>query len=278
MSGGKQRSFEEILLAAHQANSGGQQSARARVHGFLHSLFEILFPQLSEISFKTQADVAKAMQYLRGSLEEAIAYYGSADSKVPAASVDLFIRDLPVLRGLMLADAEAICAGDPAATGLDEVIAAYPGFYAIATQRVAHFFFKSGVPIMPRLMTEYAHQLTGIDIHPGASLGKSFAIDHGTGVVIGETTVIRDRVKIYQGVTLGGLSVRKSLAGTKRHPTIESDVVIYANATILGGDTVVGSGSVIGGNVFLTESVPPNSIVQMAGEVTVKVSEKKVET
>jgi serine O-acetyltransferase len=160
-----------------------------------------------------------------------------------------------------LEDAEAIFRGDPAAKSVDEVILAYPGFLAIAVYRVAHWFHNRGVPTLPRMISEHAHKLTGIDIHPGATIGRSFVIDHGTGIVIGETTVIHDNVKIYQGVTLGALSVDKSLANTKRHPTIERDVVIYANATILGGDTVVGAGSVVGGNVWLTESVSPGSRV-----------------
>ena len=159
-------------------------------------------------------------------------------------------------------DAEATCDGDPAATSVDEVILAYPGFYALACYRLAHQPARAAAcPLVPRLITERAHRVTGIDIHPGATIGRAFAIDHGTGIVIGETSVIGDRVRLYQGVTLGALSVRKDLAQTRRHPTIEDDVVIYANATILGGDTVIGHGSVIGGNVWLTHSVPPHSIV-----------------
>src|SRR5690606_15379486 len=144
---------------------------------------------------------------------------------------------------------------------VDEVILAYPGFLAIAIYRIAHVLYRAEVPLLPRLLTEYAHRETGIDIHAGARIGASFSIDHGTGVVIGETTVIGDRVRIFQGVTLGALSVNKELASTKRHPTIHDDVVIYANATILGGRTEVGARSIIGGNVWLTHSVPPESVV-----------------
>lgn len=172
-----------------------------------------------------------------------------------------FGRDLPAIRDALLLDATAIWANDPAAEGLDEVILAYPGFYGIAVHRIAHVFHRLGIPYFPRLLSEHAHRQTGIDIHPGATIGKEFSIDHGTGVVIGGTTVIGDRVRIFQGVTLGALSVSKDLAHVKRHPTIEDDVVLYANATILGGKTVVGRGSVIGGNVWLTQSVPPESVV-----------------
>jgi serine O-acetyltransferase len=160
-----------------------------------------------------------------------------------------------------LEDAEAILAGDPAAESLDEVIAAYPGFLAMAVHRLAHAVHRLDVPIVPRLMAELAHSRSGIDIHPAATIGRRLCIDHGTGIVIGETTVIGDDVKLYQGVTLGALSVSKDKAGTKRHPTIGDRVVIYANATVLGGDTTIGADSVIGGNVFLTSSVPPGSLV-----------------
>ena len=168
------------------------------------------------------------------------------------------------------ADAAAIVAGDPAAESLDEVVVAYPGFLAITIHRLAHGLHQLGVPILPRLLAEVAHTRTGIDIHPGATIGRSFCIDHGTGIVIGETAVIGDNVKVYQGVTLGALSVSKSAAGTKRHPTIEDRVVLYANATVLGGDTIVGHDSVIGGNVWLTTSVPPRSFVYHSSQVRVR--------
>src|SRR3989454_8035017 len=160
---------------------------------------------------------------------------------------------------MLAADVQAAFDGDPAAQSTDETIFCYPGLFAIFVQRLAHEFHQLKVPLLPRIMTEYAHSLTGIDIHPGAKLGKSFFIDHGTGVVIGETTEIGDDVKIYQGVTLGALAPAfgQLLRGQKRHPTIEDDVTIYAGATILGGDTVIGQGAVIGGNVFITSSVPP---------------------
>jgi serine O-acetyltransferase len=160
-------------------------------------------------------------------------------------------------------DVEAAYEGDPAASGYDEIVVAYPAIRALAIHRIAHELHGYGVPLLPRIMSEYAHDRTGIDIHPGAMVGTRFFIDHGTGIVIGETAVIGDRVRLYQGVTLGATSIRDSsaLRGKKRHPTIEDDVTIYAGATILGGDTVIGAGSIIGGNVWLTSSVPPGSRV-----------------
>jgi len=170
-----------------------------------------------------------------------------------------FLERLPAVRNLLVDDVQAAFDGDPAAQSTDETIFCYPGLFAIAVQRMAHEFYKLKVPLLPRIMTEHAHNLTGIDIHPGAKLGRRLMIDHGTGVVIGETTEIGDNVKIYQSVTLGALApgFGQLLRGQKRHPTIEDDVTIYAGATILGGDTVIGRGSTIGGNVFITSSVPP---------------------
>jgi len=163
-------------------------------------------------------------------------------------------------------DALATLKSDPAAKSLEEVYLAYPGFYAIAVHRLSHQLFKLGVSVLPRMMSEFAHGITGTDIHPGAEIGDSFFIDHATGIVIGETTVIKNNVTIFQGVTLGGMQVKKSLASTKRHPTIESGVVIYANATILGGAVLIGENSVIGANVCITESIPENSVVTVQSE------------
>lgn len=182
----------------------------------------------------------------------------------PADAVARFVERLPAVRALLAEDVEAAFEGDPAASSHAEVVVSYPALDAIAVYRLAHELHRLGVPLVPRIMTEHAHGLTGIDIHPGAEIGRRFFIDHGTGVVIGETSVIGDRVRIYQGVTLGALAVQnRGIRGAKRHPTIEDDVVIYAAATILGGDTVIGRGSVIGGNVWLTESVPACSKVQI---------------
>jgi serine O-acetyltransferase len=176
-----------------------------------------------------------------------------------AAIVANFFDRLPGIRELLATDVQAAFDGDPAAQSTDETIFSYPGLLAISVQRMAHEFYKMNVPLLPRIMTEYAHGKTGIDIHPGAQLGRRFFIDHGTGVVVGETTQIGENVKLYQGVTLGALApgFGQMLRGQKRHPTIEDDVTIYAGATILGGDTVIGRGATIGGNVFITSSVPP---------------------
>ena len=181
-----------------------------------------------------------------------------------------FFKELPQIRRLLAMDVGAAFRGDPAAKSVEEVILSYPGMDAIAVHRLAHYFWFRGIPLIPRMMSEIVHGRTGIDIHPGATIGESFFIDHGTGVVIGETTEIGRNVKIYQGVTLGALSVRKSEADTKRHPTIEDDVTIYAGATILGGGTRIGRGSVIGGNVWITESVGENSrvYVESCGQIT----------
>lgn len=181
-----------------------------------------------------------------------------------------FFQSVDGIYNQLLEDIENIINYDPAAKSVNEVIAAYPGFYAVAVYRMSHQLWKSDVPVIPRLFSEYVHSKAGIDIHPGAQIGERFLIDHGTGVVIGETSVIGDDVKIYQGVTLGALSVIKDLAEKKRHPTIKNNVVIYANATILGGKTVIGSDSVIGGNVWLTSSIPPNSLVYHKSESIIK--------
>lgn len=171
------------------------------------------------------------------------------------------IEEIPEIRRKIQLDTVATYNGDPAAKSNEEIILSYPGLEAILVHRIAHFLYKNGIPIIPRIMSEHVHGKTGIDIHPGATIGESFFIDHGTGVVVGETCIIGNNVKIYQGVTLGALSVKKTLQNKKRHPTIENDVTIYANATILGGDTVIGSGSTIGGNTWVTESVAPNSVI-----------------
>ena len=178
---------------------------------------------------------------------------------------DDFISKLPSVHSLLLKDVMATFEGDPAADSMEQIIFSYPGLYAIFVYRVAHLLYESGVPFVPRIMTEHAHSMTGIDINPGAKIGEYFFIDHGTGIVIGETTVIGNHVKIYQGVTLGALSPRKgqSLAGVKRHPTVCDNVTIYSGASILGGETVIGEGAVIGGNSFITESIASGAKVSV---------------
>jgi len=238
------------------------------VGAFLDGLLGILFVQLSDDSSLTAQDLSARLTLLSHDLRGLMApFSGDAEARRVEGA---FFDGLPAIHQLLEVDAEAITAGDPAAESVDEVIAAYPGFLAIAIHRLAHRLHELGVPVLPRLMSEVAHTRTGVDIHPGATIGRAFCIDHGTGVVVGETAVIGDQVKLYQGVTLGALSVVKSLAGSKRHPTIGDRVVIYAGATVLGGDTVIGQDSVIGGNVFLTSSVPASSVVYQASQVRVR--------
>lgn len=217
--------------------------------------------ELNDILFE---QVSCCVRYRKGIVAPSAEEGECADCEDKAAAiVGSFLSRLPAIREMLAADVQAAFDSDPAAQTPDETIFCYPGLEAITIQRLAHEFFKLDVPLLPRIMTEYAHSLTGIDIHPGAKLGRSIFIDHGTGVVIGETVVIGDNVKIYQGVTLGALAPAfgQALRGQKRHPTIEDGVVIYAGATILGGDTIIGSRSVIGGNVFITSSVPPQNQV-----------------
>jgi serine O-acetyltransferase len=257
-------SFLEQLAAARKA-AQGTRGLRHLAEPVAWGVLALLFPHFSSRRECEAGDVAAEIAELRASVETLVEVAGAAQGGAharPGADVaGRFCERLPALREALTVDAEAIYAGDPAARSVDEVILAYPGFLAVALHRVAHALHALGVPLAARLVAELGHRETGIDIHPAARIGRAFAIDHGTGVVVGETAVIGDRVKLYQGVTLGALSVRKTLADTKRHPTLEDDVVVYANATILGGDTIVGKGSVIGGNVWLTHGVPAGSIV-----------------
>ena len=235
---------------------------------FIDQLFDFLFLPKT-VKHKQPADLEKEFESLKShfaSLVFDILSYGDKTQIV----TDQFFEAVPDIYYKLIKDAETILQFDPAAKSVEEVLVAYPGFYATAIYRLSHQLYQQGVKILPRLFTEYAHSKTGIDIHPGATIGETFFIDHGTGIVIGETTVIGNNVKIYQGVTLGALNVSKEKAKTKRHPTIEDNVIIYSGATILGGDTVIGHDSVIGGNVWLTYSVFPNSIIYHKSEVAIK--------
>ena len=226
---------------------------------WLNGLLKILFPELADRTYDSKRSLEQHFQSIRLELFTILStLYGKDESRAEVIENE-FIEHLPEIRRLLIMDAEAILSGDPAAISLTEVIRTYPGFYAIAIHRLAHLFYLLDVPLIPRILSEYAHSSTGIDIHPGAKIAERFCIDHGTGVVIGETVNIGNDVKIYQGVTLGALSVKKEMAKTKRHPTIEDQVIIYAGATILGGETVIGHQSIIGGNVWITKSVPPLS-------------------
>ncbi len=254
------------LLAARTAHHLPAQLRPLALH-FAQQVLGLLYPHFANTAVSSAAAVDDEVMQLAQTLSALTRAIGSINPDVPENIVERFLEGLSTVHETLEADARAILEGDPAARSYDEVILTYPGFFAIATYRVAHLLFSLGLPLLPRLLTEYAHEKTGIDIHPGATIGRKFCIDHGTGIVIGETTRIGDGVKLYQGVTLGALTVEKSLADKKRHPTIENGVVIYAGATILGGNTVVGHDSIVAGNAFLTQSVPPNSVVTRKSEV-----------
>jgi len=226
---------------------------------WLDGLLYFLFPEYSPIKFT--GDRAFRIHYHTNDLK-LFTILDSLSNQLrdpSSATRDAFEADLPKIYASLSEDADAILTGDPAARSRNEVISTYPGFYALAVHRIAHRLCRLGVPLLPRILSEVAHRHTGIEIHPGATIGRRFCIDHGTGVVIGETVEIGDDVKIYQGVTLGALSVRKDMARTKRHPTIKDRVVIYAGATILGGKTVIGEDSIIGGNTWIVKSLPAKS-------------------
>ncbi len=243
---------------------------KAQVEGFADELLALLFPHFAQKEVSSLTEFALEFKRLKRRLQAILQPLEAVLPGQAAAHAAQFLAAIAALRDLLMLDAAAINEGDPAAQNIDEVILTYPGFYAIAIYRIAHEFWRARVPYFPRVLTEYAHRRTGIDIHPGAQIGPSFCIDHGTGIVIGETTVIGNRVKIYQGVTLGALSVRKQLANTKRHPTIEDNCVIYSGATILGGATTIGHDSIIGGNVWITSPVPPHSVVYHTSDIRVR--------
>jgi len=281
----------ERIVASYKTHGGinhidgANLPSKEAVVGITRDLMRLLFPgfvdndviysrQVHEfvavlaasISGRLQEEIVKALQYRTGPGVD----MSQRDREAERLTLE-FMEALPGIRGLLQTDVVATYEGDPAASSNEEVILAYPGLEAIAVQRMAHVLYRQHVPLIPRIMTEFAHGRTGIDIHPGATIGSHFCIDHGTGVVVGETTVIGQRVKIYQGVTLGAKSFAKDadgriVKGSKRHPNIEDEVVIYAGATILGGDTVIGRGSVIGSNVWVMQSVPPRSIVYYENE------------
>ena len=270
---------ERVLSAAGGMRAGlaseGPLPSRRDVRVLVEELLEVLFPESHRMGTDggdLRSHVAATIESLEERLEGAI-YLGLHRRCSKPAQIDKcrrraraitrrLLEALPEVRAQLAKDVLVAFESDPAATGIDEIVACYPGLYAIAIYRVAHRLLHDGAEVVPRMLTEHAHSRTGIDIHPGATIGESFFIDHGTGIVVGETTIIGDRVRIYQGVTLGALSVRDrgrtdKPHGRKRHPTIEDDVIIYANATILGGNTVIGQGAVVGGNAWITYSVPP---------------------
>jgi serine O-acetyltransferase len=240
----------------------------SEVRKSVDDLVLLIFPERGCLGVRESSEIEKTIKELKAQFTKYIESVSPLKPEIKekaTANAEVFFNKIPHLAETLDLDAKAALLGDPAAYSREEVIITYPGFYAVCIYRLAHTLYELDVPLLPRLMTEYAHEKTGIDIHPGAKISDSFFIDHGTGVVIGETAHIGKNVKIYQGVTLGALSVKKKLQSLKRHPTIEDDVVIYANATILGGDTTIGKGSIIGGNSWIVESVKPGSVITITG-------------
>jgi serine O-acetyltransferase len=266
--------FISALYASHQASGG--MPRRTMVFSFAEELLYTLFPHFSERAYLSEKQIEDQLRKLSQDFIRILKTTNFQTTLSDQILAEKFLSYLPVIYTQLRKDAEAIVREDPAAKNTDEVILTYPGFFAIAIYRMAHILYKLEVPYIPRMLTEYAHQKTGIDIHPGAQIGAYFCIDHGTGIVIGQTTIIGNHVKLYQGVTLGAVSVEKALSNVKRHPTIEDHVVIYANATILGGHVTVGEHRVIGGNVWLTESVQPYSKVYHKSQIKVS-GQKEVE-
>lgn len=241
---------------------------KQRACKFIDHLFNFLFLPKS-VRNKQLFDLEKEYEFLQNQFST-ILYDLIQDSDKAQQITEIYFEAMPRIYNQLLEDAQAILHFDPAAKSIEEVLVTYPGFFSTAIYRLSHELQELKIQLLPRLFTEHAHSKTGIDINPGAQIGSSFFIDHGTGIVIGETAIIGNNVKIYQGVTLGAINVAKELAETKRHPTIENNVIIYSGATILGGSTIIGHDSIIGGNVWLTHGVPSHSIVYNKSEVAVK--------
>lgn len=248
--------FLNQLYQEHQKS--GKCLSPDAVSDWFVKIFAFIYPERASSNFNNETDFYAAFEQLKSQLSDILCACHNENSD---ETVDTFFSQLPSLKSKLDKDLEATFFGDPAAKTKQLIVRSYPGFFAIAAYRIANSLHLLNNHLLPRALTEFAHEKTGIDIHPDATIGEYFCIEHGTGMVIGETTEIGNHVKLYQGVTLGALSVDKEDATTKRHPTIEDEVVIYAGATILGGETVIGKSSVIGGNVWLTRSVPPNSKV-----------------
>jgi len=251
--------FKHYLLQRH-VHCPECPSNENVVH-FFEDTLSLLFPNFSDEKLDSAEDISQRVEKISSQLANFLVHFPNLCTESAEETAIEFSCNLEELEKEIQKDIDAIYVGDPAAKSKEEIVRSYPGFYAIASYRIAHRLHNLGIKIVPRIITEHAHHKTGIDIHPAATIGESFCIDHGTGVVIGETTVIKHHVKLYQGVTLGALSVNKADANVKRHPTIEPHVVIYANTTILGGETIIGAHSVIGGNVWITKSVDPHSTV-----------------
>lgn len=249
-----------------KANSRCLPVNKGELEGALNMLIhKVLFPTFD----RDESEVELKLSFFKNILSKNLSAILKNDEKADKI-LNIFLEKLPQIHTTLLEDAEVFNQNDPAANCVEEVILTYPGFYALTVYRLSHELYNLKTPIIPRLFSEHAHSKVGIDINPGARIGSSFYIDHGTGIVIGESTIIGNNVKIYQGVTLGALFVTKELCKQKRHPTIEDNVVIYAGATILGGDTVVGHDSIIGGNAWLTRTVVPYSLVMQNAEITIR--------
>jgi serine O-acetyltransferase len=262
-----------LLYASQTTNPVGTLIRQA--HSLINSTLELLFPIRSEKKLVSTSNIDEELTKLECTLITMLSALPALPASPSSISKD-FITALEEIRSHLELDAEAMLKGDPAAHSADEVILCYPGFLSLGAYRLAHRLHQLSVPLLPRIITEYAHRETGIDIHPGAIIGSSCCIDHGTGLVIGETSIIGNNVRFYQGVTLGGMVVSKDMANKKRHPTIGNNVVIYANATILGGETIIGDNCIIGGSVWLTSSVAANSTVYHRAETIFKNSAEKL--
>jgi len=245
-----------------------------KAHNFTDNIINFLFPVKTERRC-TQPQIELNLAQLQLDFKDLLGPLEKVLDEPIDINTEKFFKKLPEIYESLIKDAKIFLDSDPAARSIESVILYYPGFYSIAIYRLSHVLYKLKIPFLPRMIGEYAHSNTGIDIHPGAEIGENFFIDHGTGVVIGETTIIGNNVKIYQGVTLGALYVKKSMGGKKRHPTIEDNVIIYSGSTILGGDTVVGHDTIVGGNVWLTKSVPSYSVVYHESKTVIRDSKNR---
>ena len=269
------KGFPKKLLSLTQSYCREVPSI-AKTHHFINDIINLLFPIRAEKNVSL-AQLEAKWEDLQHQFGELLRPLQPMLHKPAEEIVAEFFSSVSAIHDKLMKDAEAYLKFDPAAKCPEEVILCYPGYYALSIYRLSHVLYNLNIPILPRVISEYAHTKTGIDIHPGAKIGNHFFIDHGTGIVIGETTIIGNNVKIYQGVTLGALYVGKELANLKRHPTIEDDVIIYAGSTILGGETVIGHDTVVGGNCWITESVLPLSVVYHKPSIVIRDSKKFVE-
>ncbi|SDL78146.1 serine O-acetyltransferase EpsC [Siphonobacter aquaeclarae] len=259
--------LQELYLRHTRTETYPPTSSVARL---VTKLILLLFPEQTKKHYSSAEKLGAAFDRVEEELGELLGSMQGQLQEPAAVIARKFMVQVPGIYAMLRSDVAAILQGDPAATCEYEIVRAYPGFYAVAFYRIAHALFELEIPLLPRVLTEFAHSRTGIDIHPAAEIDEHFFIDHGTGIVIGETTVIGRSVKLYQGVTLGALSVSKELASQKRHPTVEDDVVIYSGATILGGETIIGHNSIVGGNVWLTKSIPPYTKIYHQAQIHIK--------